>query len=320
MTVNRTRPALVSLAALLALLLLPSSARAAPAGTGAHPAASAADLGEAYRLYDAGRLEEAEAAFKALIARDPANLDAGEGLTWTYVKQGKRDRAALAADARLALAPGDQRWRRRWIEIIHQVPARREEAITAAADLARQEPADLGAQLLLARLLSWTPGHEEETVAAYRRAVAMDPADHDARLGLAQSLSFAGQLDEARDLFDALIAEDGRDAEALYGRSEIARWAGDYETANRLLRRAAAADPGDVRIRAALDAVESQARELGAARKGISRPLMGALVIFCVLLGTPSPRVTRRTYAALIAYSLFLVGLGLIYLYRYPWR
>lgn len=315
-----TRPASLGMAALLILLLLPAPSRAAAGGTGLRPPGGKVDVGEAYRLYDEGRLAEAEAAFKALIAEDPSSLDAREGLTWTYVREGKKEEAARAADARLALAPGDARWRRRWIEIIQELPARREEAIDAARQLAREAPGDLDAQLFLARLLSWTPGREKETVDAYRRAVAIDPTSHEARLGLARSLSLTGRLEEAKALFDALIAENGKDAGALYGRSEIARWAGDFETANRLLRRAAAADPGDARIRAALDAVESRARELGAARKGISRPLVVAFAAFCVLIGTFSPRVTRRTYAALVGYTLLLVGLGLLWIFRHPWQ
>ncbi|MDP3939054.1 MAG: tetratricopeptide repeat protein, partial [Deltaproteobacteria bacterium] len=204
-------------AVLLILMLLPASAWAAAGEAGVPSFEGPLDVARAYRLYDAGRLEEAEAAFLALTAEDPTNLDAQEGLTWTYLTRGKHEEAARSADSRLALAPDDEQWRQRWIEIIHQLPARREEAIAAAEALLKKRPDDLGAKRLRGRLLSWTPGRE----------------------------------DEARELFDALIAENGRDAEALYGRSEIARWAGDYETANRLLRRAAEADPDNKRIRAA---------------------------------------------------------------------
>lgn len=314
----RRRRSLVRAFLIAQLILLTCSPRLMAGDIPASPIDRPGDTAGAYRLYDDGRLGEAEAAFQAIITGDPANLDAHEGLTWTYFKQGEIEKAAGAADARLALAPGDFQWRERRIEILHQLPARREEAIAAALALARERPGDLQAQLFLARILSWTQSRTQETVAAYRAAVALNPGSREARRGLARSLWLAGEQAEAKKRFGALIAEDDQDSQTFYEWAEIARWAGDFETADRLLRRGAAADPDNAQIRARLDEVEAQARRLTAARRGVSLPMILALVSFCVLLGTLCRRVTPGTYATLALFSLCLVCLALFWLYRFP--
>jgi tetratricopeptide (TPR) repeat protein len=306
-------------------------------------------VAEGYRLLDSGRGREAEAHFRSLLVNDPENLQAREGLVSVYEKLGEPDKAAREADVRLRLAPRDVAWRERWIWIVHEVPARREEAISAARAMADERPRELRARVVLAEVLSATEGRLAQAIAEYRKAVELAPADpvvrtklgetlvsadrieeavaeyrkivtlnpgyRQGRRGLAQTLSLTGQTDEARVMFDRLIAEDPRDAEALCGRAEIARWDGDYETASRLMHNALAAAPECAELRAEEHDVFRRAAQMRAARRGPILPLVLGLIGFCVLLGSLSRAITVRTYTALVVFTASLVGLALGWLY-----
>lgn len=337
-------------AAVGVLVLLASPPQAAGEGTEVAATARPSHLvADGYRLLDSGRAREAEAHFRSLLAKDPENLPAREGLVSVYEKLGQPDKAAREADVRLRLAPQDVAWRERWIWLVHEVPARRQEAITVARAIADERPRDLRARLVLAEVLSATEGRLPEAIAEYRKAVELAPADpvvrnnlgqtlswagrlkeavaeyrtvvtlnprdRPGRLGLAQTLSLTGQTDEARVMFDRLIAEDPRDADALAGRAEIARWDGDYETASRLMHRALAAAPDSAELRAGEHDVFRRAAQMRAARRGPILPLVLGLIGFCVLVGYRSRAITIRTYTGLVVFTAGLVGLALGWLY-----
>jgi tetratricopeptide (TPR) repeat protein len=314
-----------------------------------------ARLAEGYRFLDAGRSREAEASFRAVLAADPMSLAAHEGLVWTYLKQGDLEKAGREADERLTLAPQDERWREKRIEVIHQVPGRRDEAISAARALVDARPGRLESRLLLARLLPWTNGRFAEAVAEYRKAVALAPQDVEVRRELAQTLlwegkygeaaaeyggavalapgdralrrglgralSSAGRTGEAIRVFDELIREDPRDAEALSDRAKIARWGGDFGTARRLMEQAVAAGPENPQVAAELrDELRDVAKEarLREANRDMTLPLVAFLFTFSVVLGYTRVRITNRAYAALLAYTTVLVGAWLAWLYLGP--
>jgi Flp pilus assembly protein TadD len=58
-------------------------------------------------------------------------------------------------------------------------------------------------------------GRGEEAVGHLRRAVELAPAAGPPRLGLGISLLALGRTDEAREQYDALVAMDTSDAQAL---------------------------------------------------------------------------------------------------------
>ena len=100
---------------------------------------AAGGIGDAYRLLNSGKPKEALALFEAAAAAKPKSLEAQEGLAWTFLKLGDTVAAAKAADRRLTLKPNDPVWRRKWLEIISSVPARRVEAILGYRQLLREE-------------------------------------------------------------------------------------------------------------------------------------------------------------------------------------
>jgi tetratricopeptide (TPR) repeat protein len=195
-----------------------------------------------------------------------------EALAWSYLKQGETERAAELADALLAEAPEDLAWQRSWTEIIYEAPGRRDEALAAARRLAAERPADADVRRLLARLLSWSGGQ-----------------------------------DEAMAIYDALLAENPQDVESLKARADMARWDHDPLTAERLLKRAAAAAPGDAEIGAALEQIAPEAAQLRASRTDPTLLLLFGLLAVPTALGFASRNLTTTTWAMLLLWVVTLL-------------
>ncbi len=207
-------------------------------------------LERANALLQDGQPAQAEEAFSALLEREPGNQAALEGLVWAYMAMGDTQRAALAADNRLALTPDDLGWLDRWALVMSELPERRDEAIAAYQRLVEQRPEDLELRLRLARQLSWSEHRLHEALEVYRAAVELEPESRPAQLGLAQVLSWSGRVTEAAQRYDDLLAENPEDVDALFGRAQLARWAGDLRLADSLLRFAELLAPDDPRLAA----------------------------------------------------------------------
>ena len=126
---------------------------------------------------------------------------------WTSFERGDVEQAARAADARMALDPGDVAWRKEWIKVVSEVPARLTEVIAASRALAREHPRDAEVQALLGKVLMATDEALPEAVRAYRAALAIDPRNLDARKGLARALSLSARYDEAIAGYRSVIDE-----------------------------------------------------------------------------------------------------------------
>lgn len=227
---------------------------------------------QAGELLAAGRPQQAILVYRSILDADPGRLDARDGLVRALLAAGDPEAAAREADERLARRPEDEDWRRRRLYVLGLAPSRRAEAVAGYQELVAARPDDAEAFANLGLFLSWTPGRLPEAVEAWRRAVAIDPTPG-ARLGLARTLAWSGANAEAAATFDALLAEDPRDVEALLGRSQLARWTGDRRTARALLERAEALAPDDPRLRA-----ERARLELDAGRHGVARGAAQAAV------------------------------------------
>lgn len=243
-------------------------------------------VADGYRLLDGGDHVGAEEAFLAALRVDPTNLEAREGLVWTYVRRGDFERAAESADARLALDP-DGAWWDQWLAVISLCPSRRDEAIALYQEQVEASPSALEPRLCLAELLSWTTSRRREAIAVYREAVAIDPSSIEARVGLASVLAWEGERAEANAIFDGILDEQPNNVEAMLGRAGSARWDGDWDTARGLLDRALEVAPDDARLstervqleldpalRAADVAVADELAERRA-RAEATRPLIG---------------------------------------------
>ena len=172
---------------------------------GAPAAHAAPSLTEAYRLLNAGRYPEALTQFQAVAAAKPRQVEAYEGLVWTQIKLGNPALAAQAADKRLLLRPNDAKWRRKWIEIISLVPARRVEAILGLRQLLHEEPDQHELRLRFGQLLD-AQGRSQEALPHLEAVVAARPKDADARESLVWALLHCKDLARAAKEADARVA------------------------------------------------------------------------------------------------------------------
>lgn len=147
----------------------------------------AAPLGRAHALAAAGRHAEAEAAYREILARWPADLEARLGLARLAAWQGRHAEAAAAYRAIL-----EQR-------------CDAAEALLGLADLARWD------------------GRRDEAARLYGEVAADWPHEPAGFVGLARVALEAGRLDEARRRAARALALDPSDAEA---RALLARVAG----------------------------------------------------------------------------------------------
>jgi Flp pilus assembly protein TadD len=168
----------------------------------------AASLQEGLEHHQAGRLDQADAVYKAVLAADPANADA---LHYSGVIAFQRgDMGAAAA------------------------------LITAA--LARN-PANAPAHNNLGNALA-AQGDLDRAVACYREAVRLMPGYVDAHVNLGAKLKQQGLLDEAAHAYRAALTHAPQHATALSNLGAICNEQARPEEALELCERAVAARPG----------------------------------------------------------------------------
>src|SRR5262249_4440531 len=153
--------------------------------------------------------------------------------------------AGREADERLRLAPQDQRWREKRIEVIHQVPGRSDEAISAAKALVDANPGRMESRLLLARILSWTKGRLADAITEYRQAVALAPQDVEVRQELAQTLLWEGKYSAAAAEYKAGLDVAPGNRELRRGLGRALSSAGQTTEAIRLFDELIREDPND---------------------------------------------------------------------------
>ena len=213
---------------------------------------------EAFAALNAGRLAEAETAFRAGLEQNPNDADALGGLGLVRLRQGRTDEARELLSRAIAADPANKA---RWEQALAGASAG-EDYARARAMIQRGQlgPAEqllraiiarggdvAGAQGMLADAQA-RRGDLEGAVASYQAALARQPNNADLLVGLAQVLTRAGRDAEA----DAILAR----AEGAGNRTAVARLRADQLRQRAatltdpmqkvaLLRAATEADPAD---------------------------------------------------------------------------
>jgi predicted Zn-dependent protease len=192
-------------------------------------------------LTELGRLDEAEAAARALAEASP-DLPAGwRALSELARRRGKAEEALAHMRQAAAVAPQDL-----WIAVSVAGSLRElrrfAEAEAYARELVARHPASAVALTTLAQCSRWrlTSG---ETLALFERAVAAEPVNDHARLTLAAEYAALWRLDEAERIYDAILAANGAQIQALIGKAQLARRRGDRDKSFELLDAAATLEP-----------------------------------------------------------------------------
>jgi predicted O-linked N-acetylglucosamine transferase (SPINDLY family) len=128
------------------------------------------DFEQAVRHHQAGRMEEADALYRAILAKEPEHADALSGLGFLASQTGRRDEGEELIRLAVTLRPASA-----------------------------QYPMNLG--LLLSSHQKW-----DEAAAAFAEAVRLDPQNPTAYFGLANALQSAGRFDESVASYERAIA------------------------------------------------------------------------------------------------------------------
>jgi tetratricopeptide (TPR) repeat protein len=313
-------------------------------------------VGEGYRLLDDGMFDKADAIFENVIAHEPKNRGALEGLVWAAFSAGRYEEAGRAADKVRTLDPQDTGWTRKWIEVVWHDPARRAEALAETRSLLIKNEDDIETRFLFAELLSRDRGTWAEAVNEYEKVLERAPQNVRALIGRAHLAIWAGHLDkpqreilvsglrgipgaddiETRLLIAQLLSLDPQmsaeavseyqkvleraphNVQALTGRARLAMWAGDLDQAYHLLQMARALDPTDAAITERAENIKYAAKELRYSRMQLLVPLALILIFMSIGIGYSTRELTRRVYLLLFLQVAVLMSLAALWVYLPP--
>jgi YaiO family outer membrane protein len=201
----------------VAVLLIAAAALGAPAGAQT-PAPDPLDAARA--LVRAGKLEEAAAAYTAVLEARPQALEArterGRVLGWL----GRYDEALADFDRVLAVTPRDVDARVGKGRVLAYA-RRYAEAEAELRGALALDPAAADAQLALGDVLAWQQRYPE-AARAFERARELAPASPEPWVGLAKLRFWQDDLEGARAAYEAALRLEPGNAEATEGLARLA--------------------------------------------------------------------------------------------------
>jgi predicted O-linked N-acetylglucosamine transferase (SPINDLY family) len=206
--------------------------RPAPAPSGDR---SATLLQTAVAHQQAGRLNEAAALYRQILAATPSHFDAKHLLGVVALQSGRLDEAGALIGEAVALNP----------------------KVAAAHN-------NLGNVYL-------RQGRHDEAQASFRRAVQLDAKLADANFNLATQLRRQGKLDEAATHFKRAVAANGKSYDAHTGLAATLLDLGDARGAVRALETAVKLKPGQAEAQSNLGLALSRTGEHAAALEALDR-------------------------------------------------
>lgn len=198
-------------------------------------------LQEAIAHHRAGRLSQAAAMYRQILAREPEHADALHLLGLVAHQSGNHEQAlALIGDA-LRLRPEAAAYHNDLGEALGAL-GRMAEAIAAYREACRLDPARVETQNNLGLALQ-AMGRRDEALAAFRRATEQQPSFSEAAHNLAHALHEAGRLAEANAAYRRLLAIAPEDADAWNNLGIVLKESGDLAACVEAFQRAAALRP-----------------------------------------------------------------------------
>ncbi len=188
-----------------------------------------ATIEAAFAHHQAGRLAEAEAIYRALLAQPPSPPQAAYLLAIALLQQGRAGEAAERFEAVLADQP-DHADAAYHLGLARQIEGRLEDAAAAYRWADNLGGGSVGLFLNLGAALQGLKRHPEARH-AYEQALAREPGHAGALCNLGALLREEGRLAEARIHLDRALAGDPDSLDALQNRALVRRELGEAEGA-----------------------------------------------------------------------------------------
>lgn len=197
----------------------------------------------ALALFESGRLAEAEAAWRAILARKPDDPEALHILGYILAQLGRGDEGLPLIDRSIERAPG--------IAGLHSNRAvalnlmgRDDDAMRDLLRALKLDPRTIAARNLLGNILR-ERGRGEEAADNYRQALAVDPRSPEAHVGLGVIHMDRGEREAAEREFAAALKADPGHAAAHYNLGVLRQRGDDLAGAEASFRAALAREPGN---------------------------------------------------------------------------
>ncbi|MDX2222990.1 MAG: tetratricopeptide repeat-containing glycosyltransferase family protein [Rhodospirillaceae bacterium] len=181
---------------------------------------------QAAALHRAGRLVDAEAAYRDVVSLDPGHVEALVGLGAVLLAAGRAGDAAAAFRAAIALKPGHARAHYN-LGVVQQATKRLDDAAMAYRAAAGLEPTLFQAHANLGVVLH-DLGRWDEAADSYARALALKPDDLETLNNLGVLARDRGDFDQARVWFARALAARSDAAEPRRNRALLNLLVGRY--------------------------------------------------------------------------------------------
>ena len=179
----------------------------------------AATLARAIAAHQAGRLDEAEAHYRAVLSRDARHPDALHMLALVHAQRGELDKAEQLIGRAIAIAPQNAAAHFNHGNILLQ-GKRYAAALTSYERTIARDPRHAGAHTNRGLVLD-ALGRPADAVASYDRAIALDPSSPLALTNRGNALAKLGRLAEALASHDKALALAPDSAEAWHNRATV---------------------------------------------------------------------------------------------------
>jgi tetratricopeptide (TPR) repeat protein len=195
---------------------------------------------QALGLFQQGRLAEAEAAWRAILARKPEDPEALHLLGLILVRTGRAEGIQML-DRSIERAPRNAAFLNNRAQILSEA-GRTDAALRDLRRAVMLEPRFHAAYCHLGSLLRRL-GRQEEALAAFRKALAIDARVPEAHVGLGNVLRERGDRAGAGAAYEAALRVDAGNASAHYNLGVLLLEAGDPAGAERSFRMALQREP-----------------------------------------------------------------------------
>ena len=177
------------------------------------------ELALAAEHHKAGRFTEAQRSYRALLGREPGNVDALRLLAGVMINQGDVDEAETLLRKAISLAP-DFTLALLDLGGILQEQHRYAEAIACFKEATRLEPKSAKPRFMLASVQA-AAGKTQEAMGSYRRVLALRPGHAGAWLGLGHTAKTLGQQGKAIAAYRNSIAAKPDNGEAYWSLANL---------------------------------------------------------------------------------------------------